>query len=134
MQEKQPDSVPTLNLTFNLDGSIDPALLVGLPQELVDRVTSPEFKKEAEARIRSHRMQTLAVHRFRERAAEVRAAADLQHQLRRPDGVSGRQRKRLKRAARKLARVNLNSNRGGLENAKPELSNHESGAVDGPGD
>lgn len=114
MQEKEsqtpapaPTEVPTLNLTFNLDGTIDPEQLIGLPQELIDRVTSPEFQKEALARITAHRRTQLSVHLFRQRAAEVRKAADLEHQARRPSGVSGRQRKRLRRAARKQARVNL---------------------------
>ena len=133
MQENEPKAkapasteVPTLNLTFNLDGTIDPEQLVGLPQELIDRVSDPAFQKEAEARIRSHRMQALAIHRFKERAAGIRKVAEVQHQARRPDGVSGRQRKRLRRAARKAASVTLKSNPGGNSNAERELPNHKS--------
>ena len=34
-------------LTFNEDGSIDPAQLEGMPQDLIDRVTDPEFRERA---------------------------------------------------------------------------------------
>jgi len=98
---------PTINVTFNLDGSIDPEQLVGLPPEVVERLTSPEFQKEAAAKITAMRKRDLSVHLFRKRAAEVRAAAHAQHESRRPSGVSGRQRKRLRRMARKTARANL---------------------------
>ena len=114
MQENEPKAktpapteVPTLNLTFNLDGTIDPEQLIGLPQELIDRVTSPEFQKEAAARITGQRKRDLSVHLFRKRAAEVRAAAHAQHEARRPSGLSGRQRKRLRRAARKVGSAKI---------------------------
>lgn len=118
--------VPTHNLTFNLDGTIDPEQLVGLSQELIDRVTSPEFQKEAAERIASHRRNLLSVHLFKEKAAKVRAAAQAEHESRRPSGISGRQRKRLRRAARKQARGNLKTNVGGNLNAGSELPDHES--------
>jgi len=39
--------------------------------------------------------------------AKIEAAARVEHAQRRPNGVSGRQRKRLRRLARKLARATL---------------------------
>ena len=113
-----------LNLTFNLDGSIDSEQLVGLPQDVIDRLTSPEFKKEAASRIDAHRREQVALYRFRQNAAKIRQAAQREHESRRPTGVSGRQRKRLRRAARKLASATMLS---GVEtNGKPEQFTNES--------
>jgi hypothetical protein len=107
MQDAPTANVPQRNLTFNLDGSIDPEQLVGMPQEIIDRVTSPEFQKEAAATIASHRRSQVAEYNFRKRAREIRAAAAAEHELRRPSGISGRQRNRLRRAARKSARATI---------------------------
>lgn len=127
MQDIRPDEpipvgegVPTRNLTFNLDGTIDPEQLVGFPQEFIDRVTSPDFIAETEKRIDAQRKRDLSVHLFRQRAAEVRAAAHQEHELRRPKGVSGRQRKRLRRNARKVARATILS--GAATDGKPSQS------------
>ena len=114
MQEIRPDDpipvgegVPTRDLTFNLDGTIDPEQLVGFPQEFIDRVNSPEFIAETYKRITAQRKSDLSVHLFRQRAAEVRRGAQAQADLRRPKGVSGRQRKRLRRAASQIARATI---------------------------
>ena len=106
-----------LNLTFNLDGSIDPEQLTGLPQDVIDRLTSPEFQKEAAARIDAHRREQVALYRFRQNAAKIREAAQREHEARRPTGVSGRQRKRLRRAARKQASATMHSSAEGINNA-----------------
>lgn len=42
-------------LVFNVNGTIDPVQLEGMPQEFIDRVTSPEFIRAARARIRAER-------------------------------------------------------------------------------
>ena len=114
MQENEPKAkapasteVPTLNLTINLDGTIDPEQLVGFPQEFIDRVNDPEFIADMKKRIDALRIKDLTVYRFRQRAAEVRRGAQAQAELRRPKGVSGRQRKRLRRAARKVASATI---------------------------
>ena len=113
------------NLTFNLDGSIDPEQLVGLPQDVIDRLTSPEFQKEAAARIDAHRREQVALYRFRQNAAKIREAAQREHEARRPTGVSGRQRKRLRRAARKQASATMLSSEEGINNAD-QSRHHES--------
>lgn len=114
MQDIRPDEpipvgegVPTRQLTFNLDGTIDPEQLVGFPQEFIDRVNDPEFIADTKKRIDAQRIKDLTVYRFRQRAAEVRRGAQAQAELRRPKGVSGRQRKRLRRAASRIARATI---------------------------
>ena len=92
-------------LTFNLDGSIDPAQLEGMPQDFIDRVTGPEFQRQAAAQIRA----AMDRQRVVESGRAVRALAQRQHNARRPDGVSGRQRKKLRRTARKLAGAKMQS-------------------------
>ena len=96
---------PERTLTFNLDGSIDPAQLDGMPQDFIDRVTSPEFQRKAAAQIRA------AIDRQRtvQDGRAIRAFAQRQHNARRPDGVSGRQRKKLRRIARKVASAKMQS-------------------------
>ena len=111
MQENEPkppsNDGRTISLTFNLDGTIDPEQLVGLPTEVIERVTSPEFQREAAVRIIAHRRRELSIHLFKKRALEVKIGAHAEHEARRPTGISGRQRKRLRRMARKVARGNL---------------------------
>ena len=125
MQETTPEQSPvTRDLSFNMDGTIDPAQLEGLPQDFIDRVNSPEFIADAAKRITAHRMEQLALYRFRENAAKIRAEAARQAQLRRPKGVSGRQRKRLRRAATKSARVTIPS--GENTDDQPAAPAHES--------
>ena len=94
-------------LTFNEDGTIDPAQLEGMPQEFIDRVTSPEFQAEARRRIKEQRVvdQTRAL--YRQKKLEILAATRREHAERRPNGVSGRQRRRLKRLARNMQRATL---------------------------
>jgi hypothetical protein len=38
-------------LVFNLDGTIDPSQLEGYPQEVIERLTSPEFIEQAREQI-----------------------------------------------------------------------------------
>ena len=138
MQEIRPDEpipvgagIPTRELTFNLDGTIDSEQLVGFPQEFIDRVTSPEFIAETAQKIAALRRRDLSIHFFKQKAGEIRAAADRQHQSRRPDGVSGRQRKRLRRAARRMARATILS---GVEtNGQSIATIDESDAATGSG-
>ena len=96
---------PIVNLVFELDGTIDPAQLEGLSPETRALITSPEFVARAAERIASHRRTLLARKLFEEKAAKIRAEANRQHEIRRPTGLSGRQRKRLRRAARKAAKA-----------------------------
>jgi len=39
-------------ITFNLDGTVDPEQLEGMPQEFIERVTTPEFQAQARKEIR----------------------------------------------------------------------------------
>lgn len=84
-------------LLFNSDGTVDPESLAGMPEELVARVQTPEFKAQAAAAIAQAKRKA----QFEHDAKVIRSLADQQHEQRRPSGVSGRQRKRL----RKLARI-----------------------------
>ena len=43
---------PIANLVFNRDGTLDESQLVGLPEEIRKRVTSPEFIEQARRTIR----------------------------------------------------------------------------------
>ena len=94
-------------LVFNEDGTIDPAQLAGMPQEFIDRVQSPEFIANAKRQIQERRVADYSFDLYRKRVAKIEAAARIEHAQRRPNGVSGRQRKRLRRLARKLARATL---------------------------
>ena len=102
-------------LTFNDDGTIDPAQLVGLPQELIDRVTDPEFIARAKEGI--EREKRLAS--FRRGAQQIKAAARQAHELRRPNGISGRQRKQLRRVARRAVRALSGAAQQGGQEAAP---------------
>jgi hypothetical protein len=113
-------------LTFNEDGTIDAEQLVGLPQELVDRVTDPEFVARAKEGIQREK----ARQSFMRGARIIKAQAQAEHQARRPDGVSGRQRKRLRRLARKSAVLGFNSKQQeGIRDAERQLPDHESSAT-----
>jgi len=94
-------------LVFNEDGTIDPAQLAGMPQEFIDRVQSPEFIANAKRQIQERRVADHSLGLYRKKVAKIEAAARVEHAQRRPNGVSGRQRKRLRRLARKLARATL---------------------------
>jgi hypothetical protein len=85
-------------LTFNTDGTIDPAQLEGLDPEAIARFTSPEFVAQAKREIAKQES-------FRRASAQIKAAVNRRHELRRPSGVSGRQRKLLRKAASRLARA-----------------------------
>ena len=85
-------------LTFNEDGSIDPAQLEGMPQDLIDRVTDPEFQVRARQAIAAEKARAS----FYRGARQIRNEATAATVARRPRGVSGRQRKRLRRIARQL--------------------------------
>jgi hypothetical protein len=86
------------SLTFNEDGSIDPAQLEGMPQDLIDRVTDPEFRERARVAILAEKARAS----FYRGARVIRDQAAAEAVSRRPRGVSGRQRKRLRRIARQM--------------------------------
>ena len=107
-------------LIFNPDGTIDPAQLAGMDPEAVARLTSPEFIAEAKKRIQlqmaKDRLQREIDRRARKtgrredpsrrRTVPFRPAGSIAPDpKRRPEDVSGRQRKRLRRAASRLARA-----------------------------
>lgn len=96
-------------LVFNEDGTIDPAQLAGMPQEFIDRVQSPEFIANAKRQIQERRVADYSLGLYRKKVAKIEAAARVEHAQRRPNGVSGRQRKRLRRLARKLAAIGSSS-------------------------
>ena len=86
-------------VVFNEDGTIDPAQLAGMPQEFIDRVQSPEFIANAKRQIQERRVADYSLGLYRKKVAKIEAAARVEHAQRRPNGVSGRQRKRLRRLA-----------------------------------
>jgi hypothetical protein len=96
-------------VVFNEDGTIDPAQLAGMPQEFIDRVQSPEFIANAKRQIQERRVADYSLGLYRKKVAKIEAAARVEHAQRRPNGVSGRQRKRLRRLARKLAAIGSSS-------------------------
>ena len=96
-------------LVFNEDGTIDPAQLAGMPQEFIDRVQSPEFIANAKRQIQERRVADYSLGLYRKKVAKIEAAARVEHAQRRPNGISGRQRKRLRRLARKLAAIGSSS-------------------------
>jgi len=113
-------------LTFNEDGTIDAEQLVGLPQELVDRVTDPEFVARAKEGIEREK----ARQSFMRGVQIIKARALAEHQARRPDGVSGRQRKRLRRLVRKTPVLRFNSKQQeGIRHAKRQLPDDQSRRV-----
>ena len=99
-------------LVFNEDGTIDPAQLAGMPQEFIDRVQSPEFIANAKRQIQERRVADYSLGLYRKKVAKIEAAARVEHAQRRPNGISGRQRKRLRRLARKLAAIESSSGNG----------------------
>ena len=100
MEENKPDQ---RQLIFNDDGTIDPEQLEGMPQEFIDRVTSPEFSQMAAQQIRGAKARAS----FERGAKQIKAQARREHVARRSPGISGRQRRLLRRAARKIARATL---------------------------
>ena len=96
MSENAPEQ---RTLTFNDDGTIDPAQLEGMPQEFIDKVTAPDFIIRARLQIAADKERQS----FLRGAREIRRRAQSEHEARRPSGVSGRQRKRLRRLARKAS-------------------------------
>lgn len=106
--------IPERNLTFRLDGTIDPAELEGMPEELVKRVTSPEFIEGARKAIAADIQQKKRAEQLRRDGLVIRQLAAQEHEARRPSGLSGRQRKRLRKALRKPCdRVHLESTQQG---------------------
>lgn len=112
------------SLIFESDGSILPENLVGLPEELVARVTTPEFKAQAAREIAAAKRRE----QFAQDARAIRARAQREHEQRRPSGVSGRQRKKLRKVSR-VAAVLLSSARSAA-NAERQFPDHEPRAVD----
>ena len=76
-------------LVFNPDGTLDLAQLEGMAAEFIERVQSPEFIAHAKQQIE-----------LMERGRRMRAQAHLEAQARRPEGVSGRQRRGIPALAR----------------------------------
>jgi len=98
-------------LIFNTDGTIDPAQLEGMPQEFIDRVTSPEFIAQARQNIRQQMRKDQATRdpkkepvRFIPNQA-MRGGILRRADNRRPDGLSGRQRVRLRRLQRRFDKI-----------------------------
>ena len=128
----QPPTEPVENkqeklaLTFNDDGTIDPEQLVGMPQELIDRVTDPEFQVRARQMIASEKARVS----FLAGARQIRDAAQQIHRARRPEGLSGRQRKKLRKLARKLPMLGFTSKQEGIRNdSVRELPDDQSSRV-----
>jgi hypothetical protein len=111
--------MPERQLTFNDDGTVDLAQLEGLPEEFIDRVTSPEFQAQARRQIAAQRIKDHLASLppvpvktgrresrrrvpFRPATAVPRTAQDI---ARRPEGLSGRQRKRMRRAVRQAIKA-----------------------------
>ncbi len=86
-------------LTFNDDGTIDPAQLEGMSQEFIDKVTAPDFVIRARLQIAADKERQC----FLRGARWIKDRAQSEHEARRPSGISGRQRKRLRRLARKAS-------------------------------
>lgn len=84
-------------LTFNEDGTIDPSQLEGMDQATIDRLTAPDFVAMARQQIAANK----ARESFRRGAAQIKAQARQEHEMRRPTGISGRQRRLLRKACRK---------------------------------
>ena len=114
---------PTRQLTFNDDGTLDPSQLEGLPQDFIDRVTAPGFVAQARKQIAAKRiadhLASLPVapqptgRRESKRMVPFRPIPPgAQDVARRPEGISGRQRKRLRRAVRSA----MKAERGRLQN------------------
>jgi hypothetical protein len=110
-------------LTFNDDGTIDPAQLEGMSQEFIDNVNSEGFIANARQQIKLAKQRES----FRRGAQFIKAQARAEHEQRRPSGMSGRQRKRLRRAARKMAHATMQIEAGGMPHvAERELPDHQS--------
>ena len=118
-QNKQPSRA----LTFNEDGTIDPEQLVGLAPDLVAKIISPEFIARAREGIAADKARIS----FQAGARQIRDAAQTMHIVRRPAGVSGRQRKKLRKLARKVAMLRSISKQEGVSNGSDrELPDHQS--------
>lgn len=107
-------------LVFNPDGTIDPEQLAGLDPEVVARFTSPDFIAEAKKKIQLQMAKERLQREIDRRAGKTGRredpsrrrmvpfkAADAVHANphRRPDGVSGRQRRKLRKLASRVARA-----------------------------
>ena len=86
-------------LIFNDDGTIDPAQLDGLAPDVVARLTSPDFIATARRQIAVEKAKAS----FARGAQQIRAQAHRSSIERRPPGISGRQRRMLRKLARKVA-------------------------------
>ena len=90
-------------LIFNDDGTIDPAQLEGLAPDVIERLTSPDFIATARRQIAVEKAKAS----FARGVQQIKAQARREHVARRSPGISGRQRRLLRRAARKIARATL---------------------------
>ena len=86
-------------LIFNDDGTIDLAQLEGLAPDVIERLTSPDFIATARRQIAVEKAKAS----FARGAQQIRAQAHRASIERRPPGISGRQRRMLRKLARKVA-------------------------------
>ena len=96
-------------LTFNEDGTLNPEDLEGYSPEAIAEMTSPEFIERARQMIAESKLRDKRLAQVRRDIEETRQKAILHQQSRRPSGISGRQRKRLRRIARKVESARLSA-------------------------
>ena len=89
-----------ISLTFEADGSIDEAQLANLPEDLRQRILSPEFKKQ----VADHYKQARGEREHQNRFTPVPRGKKIMvksQKPRRPKGLTGRQWKRARKLLRK---------------------------------
>lgn len=96
------NETPQKTLTFNEDGTVNPEDLAGYPQAFIDKVTSSEFIAQARHAIAQDKLRQQALARVQGDIRKTREKAIVEQQSRRPSGISGRQRKLLRRTIRKV--------------------------------
>lgn len=94
-------------LTFNEDGTLNPEDLEGYSPEAIAEMTSPEFVERARQMIAEAKLRDQRLAQLRRDIEATREKAILEREARRPSGISGRQRKRLRRTVRKVYAANL---------------------------
>ena len=103
-----------------------PSNLLGMPQELIDRVTDPEFQVRARQMIASEKDSGFVP----AGARQIRTRPQQIHRARRPEGLSGRQRKKLRKSARKLPMLGFTSKQEGIrDDSVRELPDDQSSRV-----
>lgn len=94
-------------LVFNLDGTIDPEQLAGYPQEVIDRLTSPEFIEHAREQISEDLHQKYLEGRERTGRRETRQQVRYIHSGRTVQhgpkiSISGRQKRQMRKIVRRM--------------------------------